>query len=271
MRAAPQATHARSPVSGYRIGQVAGMLGISASSLRLWERQGLVTPLRLGNGYRQYTDADVDQLRRVRHMRNQQVNAPGIRRLILPPPAEGGPEAAHDGQRLRRLRSEEGLSLREASRRAGISVSFLSAIERGAARASITTLQRLTHAYGVTVMDLFEAPNRVGRRIRPDQRPALDVDGTGVRIEQLAVGSQSLEPQLFILAAGASSEGRYSHVGEEFVYVLEGDVTFWIGEREHYRLQPGDALTFPSTLPHRWRNRARGETRLLWINTPPTF
>ena len=33
----------------------------------------------------------------------------------------------------------------------------------------------------------------------------------------------------------------------------------------------GDALTFPSTLPHRWRNDARGESRLLWINTPPTF
>jgi uncharacterized cupin superfamily protein len=73
------------------------------------------------------------------------------------------------------------------------------------------------------------------------------------------------------LGPGATSEGAYDHAGEEFVYVLEGDVTFWIGEREHYRLHPGDALTFPSTLPHRWRNRARGETRLLWINTPPTF
>jgi DNA-binding transcriptional MerR regulator/quercetin dioxygenase-like cupin family protein len=271
MMATLHATEARSPDAGYRIGQVADMVGISSSSLRLWERQGLVNPHRQRNGYRLYTDADVDQLRRVRHMRNQQVNAPGIRRLIPPPPTKHGHDAAPDGQRLRRLRSERRLSLREASRRAGISVSFLSAIERGAARASITTLQRLTHAYGVTVMDLFDPPARVGRRIRPDQRPALDIDGTGVRIEQLAVGSQSLEPQLFILAAGATSEGSYSHAGEEFIFVLDGDVTFWVGERERYRLRAGDSLTYPSTLPHRWRNGAGGETRLLWINTPPTF
>jgi uncharacterized cupin superfamily protein len=74
-----------------------------------------------------------------------------------------------------------------------------------------------------------------------------------------------------VLGPGAASEGAYHHEGEEFVYVLDGAVTFWLGEREQYRLQPGDALTFPSTLPHRWRNRAGGETRLLWINTPPTF
>ena len=49
-------------------------------------------------------------------------------------------------------------------------------------------------------------------------------------------------------------------------------MTVWVGETEAYRLtEAGDALTFPSTLPHRWRNDARGETRLLWINTPPTF
>jgi mannose-6-phosphate isomerase-like protein (cupin superfamily) len=45
----------------------------------------------------------------------------------------------------------------------------------------------------------------------------------------------------------------------------------WLGADEHYQLAEGDALTFPSTLPHRWRNEASGETRLLWINTPPTF
>jgi transcriptional regulator with XRE-family HTH domain len=237
----------------------------------MWERQGLVSPHRLGNGYRLYTDADVDQLRRVQHMRSQQVNAPGIRRLMPWPLARVAGTTAPDGQRIRRLRTDRRLSLREASRRAGISVSFLSAIERGAARASVATLQRLTGAYGVTVMDLFEPAQGVGRQIRPGQRPVLDLDGAGVRIEQLSVGSETLEPQLFVLAADSSSEGRYAHAGEEFVFVLDGEVTFWVGENERYRLDAGDSLTFPSTIPHRWRNRADGETRLLWINTPPTF
>jgi quercetin dioxygenase-like cupin family protein len=92
-----------------------------------------------------------------------------------------------------------------------------------------------------------------------------------VRIEQLARDATLLEPQLFVLSPEAASDGAYAHDGEEFIYVLEGSFTIWIGEGERHRLRAGDSLTFPSTLPHRWRNGAGGETRLLWINTPPTF
>jgi quercetin dioxygenase-like cupin family protein len=75
-----------------------------------------------------------------------------------------------------------------------------------------------------------------------------------------------------VLAEGASSDGAYAHDGEEFLYLLSGAVTVWVGDDETYALnRTGDALSFPSTLPHRWRNDASGESRLLWINTPPTF
>ena len=58
----------------------------------------------------------------------------------------------------------------------------------------------------------------------------------------------------------------------QWTALLSGAVTVWVGDDETHQLtDAGDALTFPSTLPHRWRNDARGESRLLWINTPPTF
>jgi DNA-binding transcriptional MerR regulator/quercetin dioxygenase-like cupin family protein len=258
-------------VREYRIGEAARMVGISASALRLWERQGLVRPTRTRSGYRLYRDADIDQLRHVQLMRAQRVNAPGIRRLIrMPADARPAERRPIEPSRIRRLRLDRGMSLRAASLRSGLSVSFLSALERGTTGASVATMQRLTRAFGVTVLELFEPADGVGRHVRPPQRRVLELDG-GVRIEQLATGASALESQLFVLAPGASSEGQYAHGGEEFIYVLEGDVTFWIGSNERFRLQAGDALTFPSTLPHRWRNRADGETRLLWINTPPTF
>lgn len=259
---------------GHRIGEAARLVGVSPSALRLWERQGLVRPRRTRAGYRLYSDADLEQLRRVHRMRDDDVSASGIRRLI-PVPEDGQPlprsKHAVEGRNVRHLRTERGLSLREASRRSGLSVSFLSAIERDATGVSVATLHRLTEAYGVTMLDLFESRRAAARRVRPDERPSLDLDGSGVRIEQLALGSTQLEPQLFLLAPGATSEGEYAHAGEEFLYVLDGELTFWIGADERYRLRTGDALTFPSNLPHRWRNRASGETRLLWINTPPTF
>jgi transcriptional regulator with XRE-family HTH domain len=174
---------------------------------------------------------------------------------------------------LRRLRTAHGLSLREASDRSGLSISFLSALERGVSGASVATLQRLTTAYGTTLLELFtDEGAATDRLVRPGERPVLHVGGGDVRIEQLAHGTRHLEPQLFILAPGASSDGAYAHEGEEFLYLLSGAVTVWVGDEECYALdRAGDALSFPSTLPHRWRNDAGGESRLLWINTPPTF
>jgi DNA-binding transcriptional MerR regulator/quercetin dioxygenase-like cupin family protein len=260
------------PEPRHRIGEAARRVGVSSSALRQWERQGLVLPSRNRAGYRLYTDDDLARLRRVRRMRDERVNAPGIRR-ILSHPAQAAPSGRStlDGDRLRRLRLRRGMSLREAGRQAGLSISFLSDLERNASGASLATLQRLVHVYGSTVVDLFATPRGRARRVRAGRRPTLELAGAGVRIEQLAVGALQLEPQLFVLAPGSSSEEAYAHDGEEFLFVLDGAVTFWVGERERYRLSAGDALSFPSTLPHRWRNRADGETRLLWINTPPTF
>jgi quercetin dioxygenase-like cupin family protein len=171
------------------------------------------------------------------------------------------------------MRTDRGLSLREASQRSGLSVSFLSALERGVSGASVATLHRLTAAYRTTLADLFAAADASATRlVRPAERAVLRLGEAEVRIEHLAHGSRQLEPQLFVLAPGATSDGAYAHEGEEFIYLLSGAVTVWVGDDETYVLdREGDALTFPSTLPHRWRNDAGGESRLLWINTPPTF
>jgi DNA-binding transcriptional MerR regulator len=259
----------------YRIGEAARAVGVSPSALRLWERQGLVRPARSGARYRLYTTADVDRLHQVRRLREvDRLNAAGIRRILRgQPPASPHADRNLDGRLLRRMRTDRGLSLREASERSGLSVSFVSALERGVSGASVATLRRLTGAYRTTLVELFGAAGPTAARlVHPAERPVLRLGEDEVRIEQLAHGSQHLEPQLFVLAPGATSDGAYTHEGEEFIYLLSGAVTVWIGDDETYVLdREGDALTFPSTLPHRWRNDAGGESRLLWINTPPTF
>ena len=259
----------------YRIGAAARAVGVSPSALRLWERQGLVRPARSRARYRLYTAADVERLHEVRRMREiDHLNAAGIRRALRATvPGSAHADRHLDGRLLRRLRAAHGLSLREASNRSGLSISFLSALERGVSGASVATLQRLTAAYGTTMLELFTG-SEVGnaRLVRSGERPVLHVGDAEVRIEQLARDTKQLEPQLFILAPGASSDGSYAHEGEEFLYLLSGAVTVWVGDEERYVLdREGDALSFPSTLPHRWRNDAGGESRLLWINTPPTF
>ena len=259
----------------YRIGEAARRVGVSPSALRLWERQGLVRPQRTGSRYRVYNDADLEHLRQVRRLREvERLNAAGIRRVLRDPVTGAHGDTGLDGRLLRRRRIDRDLNLREASERTGLSVSFLSALERGLTGASVATLQRVTAAYGTTMLEVFGSPDDApgDRLVRADERQVLRTGGADVRIEHLARGARQLEPQLFVLAEGATSDGAYAHEGEEFIYLLAGAVTVWVGDEETYALdRAGDALTFPSTLPHRWRNDARGESQLLWINTPPTF
>jgi len=275
----PSHPHATARVEGsaagggsYRIGEVARRVGVSASALRLWEQQGLVRPARSSGRYRLYSEEDLARLRRVRRMRQEErVNAPGIRHILAAGPVRPVGERAVDPRQLRVLRRERGFSLAEASRRSGLSTSLISGIERAAVGGSVSALQRLTAAYGVTMLELFAVSERRGRLVRPKERAVLQLGGSGVRIEQLAVAAAQLEPQLFVLKPGATSDGAYAHEGEEFLFLISGALTVWLGESERYQLTEGDALSFPSTLQHRWRNEASGETRLLWINTPPTF
>jgi DNA-binding transcriptional MerR regulator len=260
----------------YRIGEAAQRVGVSPSALRLWEREGLVRPKRTDRRYRVYDDADLARLRSIRRLREvDRLNAAGIRRVLRDGAARASDaDRPLDGRLLRRLRADRGLSLREASQRTGLSVSFLSALERGVSGASVATLQRLTAAYGTSLHSLLGGDGKPpgNRLVRAGERPILRMGAAEVRIEQLARDARELEPQLFVLAPGASSDGAYAHDGEEFLYLLSGAVTVWIGQEEPYVLdRAGDALTFPSSLPHRWRNDARGESQLLWINTPPTF
>ncbi len=272
-----------------RIGAAARTVGVSPSALRLWERQGLVTPQRPGGRERRYGPAQLEQLRRIRHLRAVEgLNAAGIRRVLrseTPRPGTNQPATADDtptrvdarvvGSRLRALRAAAGLSLRDVAARSGLSASFVSGLERGTTGASVAALVRLAGVFDTTVAALVGVstePSRPasGRIVRLGERRAVEA-GRGVRIEELAALATHLQPQLFVLAPGATSDGAYAHAGEEFMYVLQGRVAVWLDAHEHHELGPGDALTFPSSLPHRFVALGAGETRILWVNTPPSF
>ncbi|MFI5058354.1 MAG: cupin domain-containing protein [Candidatus Acidiferrales bacterium] len=256
-----------------RISEVARRLGISSSALRSWESLGLVAPQRTESRYRIYTEGDVRILQRAIFLRRARgLNPAAIvhvlkRQGVVTIPAEA---ASLPGQRFRRLRTRRGLSLAQVARATGISVGFLSALERGQMRASIATLRRIARFYHTNILSFFQAAGENPRLVRPQQRKILQTE-SGVRMELLAWGNTVMEPHLFRIKPGGGSGESYSHEGEEFLHVLRGQFEIWLDSKEHYRLRQGDSLYFESSTPHRWKNPGRSETCLLWINTPPTF
>ncbi len=248
-------------------------MGISSSALRAWEALGLVTPQRTPSRYRLYDESDVRLLQRAIFLRRARgLNPPAIvhvlkRQGVVASSAEG---MLVPGQRFRRMRVKRGLSLAQVAKATGVSVGFLSALERGQMRSSIATLRRIARFYGTNILSLFEAAGDNPRLVRPADRKILEAT-PDVRMELLAWGQTVMEPHLFRIKPGGGSGESYSHEGEEFLHVLRGNFEIWLNKGEYYRLKPGDSLYFESSTPHRWKNPGRTETWLLWINTPPTF
>lgn len=253
------------------------MLNVSSSTLRQWENAGLTQPRRTKSGYRSYTREEVDRLKSIQHLRlEKNLNVDAIRHVMgsggKRAKVNGGAPAKADpiGSRLRKLRRERSMTLADAAAGTGLSVSFLSCLERGQAHASVAALQRLAVFYKTNVLSFFGAARQTGKHVRPDQRIELSSE-PGVHLELLAFGATAMEPHLFRLAPGASSGGSYHHEGEEFIFVVSGSCDVWLDEVEHYQLREGDSLYFSSSQIHRWSNPYGVPAVLLWINTPPTF
>jgi DNA-binding transcriptional MerR regulator/quercetin dioxygenase-like cupin family protein len=256
-----------------RISEVARRVGISSSALRAWEALGLVVPQRTRSRYRLYAESDVRILQRAIFLRRARgLNPAAIVHVLKKQGVVSVPAdiALRPGQRFRRLRTRRGLSLGQVARATGVSVGFLSALERGQMRSSIATLRRIARFYKTNILSLFEVAGENPRLVRPAQRKVLETT-PGVRMELLAWGNTAMEPHLFRIKPGGSSGESYAHEGEEFLHVLKGAFEIWLNNKEHYRLISGDSLYFESSTPHRWRNPGRTETWVLWVNTPPTF
>jgi DNA-binding transcriptional MerR regulator/mannose-6-phosphate isomerase-like protein (cupin superfamily) len=269
-------THGKAaPGHGYlRIGDVARLVGISPSILRTWEHLGLIAPARTRSRYRLYTQRDVRILKRAQYLRRERgLNAAAIVHLLRTQgklPVQRRVPASPVGPRLRRMRLKRGLSLAQVARTTGVSVGFLSALERGQMSASVGTLRRLAHFYHMNILALFEPSEANPRRVRPDDRKVLEA-GPGVRMELLAWGHTVMEPHLFRIAPGAGSGESYAHDGEEFLYILRGGLEITLEDGDAHRLAEGDSFYFESTAQHRWTNTGKKEAWVLWINTPPTF
>jgi DNA-binding transcriptional MerR regulator/mannose-6-phosphate isomerase-like protein (cupin superfamily) len=266
-------TNPPQPKPYLKIGDVARSVGVSPSVIRSWESLGLTRPQRTASKYRMYSPEDVKLLKRARYLRRVRgLNAPAIVQLLKREGAlRGGQDgtASAIGVHLRQLRSKRGLSLAEVANAVGISVGFLSALERSRMSASVGTLRKLTRFYKTNILDLFDPSESSSRVVSPEKRKVLQA-GPGVRMELLAWGNTVMEPHLFRIAPNAGSGESYSHEGEEFLFVLKGELQIALNG-EQYRLKQGDSFYFESATPHQWKNPGRKETWILWVNTPPTF
>lgn len=265
---------------GLPIGEVSQRVGVSPQTLRAWEREELISPQRSEGGTRYYVEADLDRLRQIRRLRTADgLNFAAIRRELgtvdnghLSNGTDGDGRPSEVGERLRKLRLRNRMTLKEVAEKTGLSVSFLSSLERGHTGASIASLRTVMTVFEVDWREFFEAEPRVrSRLVEPEDRLSVRWPN-GIRMEDLAAVGSLMDPAVVYLPPETGSGDYFSHEGEEFIYVISGTLFVALKDEPEkpYRLKPKDCLYFPSTVPHLWWTEEE-EAQIIHVNSPPSF
>jgi transcriptional regulator with XRE-family HTH domain len=176
------------------------------------------------------------------------------------------------GALIRQRRKAARVPLQVLSAKTGLSIGYLSQIERGISSASMRAIATIADGLGMDLSSLFPRTDTPegdsGIVFRVEERHSLALDLEGVRKELLTPGGSAGGLRLFLISIAPgchSGETFYSHSGEEAGTVLEGELELTV-ENETWILKTGDAFRFTSRRPHRWRNAGQGLCRVLWTN-----
>ncbi len=174
------------------------------------------------------------------------------------------------GGRIRTIRLVRQFSLRALAEASRLNVNTLSMVENNKTSPSVSTLQALAGALNVPLTAFFETDepkNKIAFHAADERRKIAFTRGY---MEDLGSGMtrRGAEPFIVSLEPGAESGPTpIVHTGREFVYCLEGRVTYLIDE-ETFVLKPGDSLLFEAHLPHRWKNDGKVTSRSVLVLCP---
>lgn len=178
------------------------------------------------------------------------------------------------GKKIKQLRTNKKMTLKDLGEQTNLSTGFLSQLERGLTNIATDSLASIAEALDVDLSYFFVKPRHKRSYIlRSYEKEVFQVENSYIHYH-LSNGEpdKNLLPRIIELLPINSDENisQYSHEGEEFIYVLEGTLTLFINH-EQYELFPGDSAHYSSQLVHNWANYTNKMTRLLVVSSPNPF
>lgn len=183
------------------------------------------------------------------------------------------------GEKIKVLRERKGLSLKDLADSTGFSTALLSQMENHLVSPSLGTMIKLARAMGVKVGDfLGETEGEPFTIVRKDERKNVSrfasKDGVkyGYSYESLGFDKKDrhMEPFIVTLEPATVKAMKTSvHEGEEFIFVLEGEMEVILGNHTDV-LYPGDSIYYDSTIPHRVQCHQDKITRILAVLFAPS-
>ena len=179
------------------------------------------------------------------------------------------------GPRLKQVRKHYGLSQRELAKRAGVTNSTISMIEKSSVSPSVSSLKKVLGGIPMSLVEFFDAEEKQNHPqvvYRPTERLDLTVSGD-VRMELIgkAFGQRAIAFMVETYEPGTDTGNEpYEHQGEECGMVIEGQLELTVDDTV-YDLVVGDGYYFDSTRPHRFRNPHDTRCVIVSATTPANF
>ena len=178
---------------------------------------------------------------------------------------------ARIGRLLKNQRIINGLSIRELSARSGVAAGTISQIETGKSSPNLISVHALCEALRFPISALFmeESADQI-KLVRKNERSSFVRNSSADKdiIESMITKAGSkMWAGAITMPPHTDSGEYYYHDGEEFVFVLEGELTFMLENNPPVLLAKEDTLYYPNTIGHRWENQTDETVHFLIVST----
>lgn len=175
------------------------------------------------------------------------------------------------GERLKDLRLACGLTQEELADRCELTKGYISQLENDLTSPSIATLVDILSALGTSLKEFFSSVDE-NEKVIFTKDDFIVKESSGFSLNWLVPNAQKnvMEPVLVTLLHGSSTDEDYPHEGEEFGYVLEGEINVVIGKKI-FKCRKGQSFYFSAQKTHRIYNAKAKKATFVWVSSPPNF
>lgn len=176
------------------------------------------------------------------------------------------------GDKIKQLRIKNGLTQEELANRSELSKGFISQVERDLTSPSIATLIDILECLGTNLKDFFNDTEQEKIVFHKDDIFIKENKESNITISWIVPNSQknNMEPILITLNKSGHTEIDDPHSGEEFGYVLTGNICVHLGTKK-FKAKKGESFYYKANTRHYIENSGNSISKFLWVSTPPSF
>lgn len=175
------------------------------------------------------------------------------------------------GEKIKNLRLSCELTQEELADRCELTKGYISQLENDLTSPSIATLIDILSALGTNLKEFF-SDDEQEERVCFGKNDFIEKVTDGYTLNWLVPNAQknAMEPVHMVLNAGSSTDEDFPHEGEEFGYVLKGEITLVLGKRK-VKVKKGESFYFTARVVHKIENRKNEQAVFIWVSSPPSF